>query len=78
MSSVILVRHAQASFLEPNYDKLCATGEVQARLLGRILGPPRSAASAAPARVLACGKCRPRGLLRRPIEDLGGSFQNWR
>jgi len=34
MSRVILVRHAQASFLEPNYDRLCATGEVQARLLG--------------------------------------------
>jgi broad specificity phosphatase PhoE len=34
MSRVILVRHAQASFLEPVYDKLCATGEVQARLLG--------------------------------------------
>jgi broad specificity phosphatase PhoE len=34
MSRVTLVRHAQASFLEPNYDKLCATGEVQARLLG--------------------------------------------
>ncbi|MGA2855385.1 MAG: histidine phosphatase family protein [Candidatus Sulfotelmatobacter sp.] len=34
MSRVILVRHAQASFLEPNYDKLCAIGEVQARLLG--------------------------------------------
>ena len=33
MSRVILVRHAQASFLEP-YDKLCTTGEVQARLLG--------------------------------------------
>jgi broad specificity phosphatase PhoE len=34
MSRVILVRHAQASFLEPIYDKVCATGEVQARLLG--------------------------------------------
>jgi broad specificity phosphatase PhoE len=34
MSRVVLVRHAQASFLEPNYDKLCANGEVQARLLG--------------------------------------------
>ncbi|MFZ3277554.1 MAG: histidine phosphatase family protein [Candidatus Sulfotelmatobacter sp.] len=34
MSRVILVRHAQASFLEPNYDKLCTTGEEQARLLG--------------------------------------------
>jgi broad specificity phosphatase PhoE len=34
VSRVILVRHAQASFLEPKYDKLCATGEVQARLLG--------------------------------------------
>jgi broad specificity phosphatase PhoE len=34
MSRVLLVRHAQASFLEPVYDKLCATGEVQARLLG--------------------------------------------
>jgi broad specificity phosphatase PhoE len=34
MSRIILVRHAQASFLEPIYDKLCANGEVQARLLG--------------------------------------------
>ena len=34
MSRIILVRHAQASFLEPNYDQLSATGEVQARLLG--------------------------------------------
>jgi broad specificity phosphatase PhoE len=34
MSRVIVVRHAQASFLEPNYDKLCSNGEVQARLLG--------------------------------------------
>jgi broad specificity phosphatase PhoE len=34
MSRVVLVRHARASFLEPNYDKLCTTGEVQARLLG--------------------------------------------
>lgn len=34
MARVTLVRHAQASFLESNYDQLCATGEVQARLLG--------------------------------------------
>jgi broad specificity phosphatase PhoE len=34
MSRLILVRHAQASFLEPNYDKLCAVGEEQSRLLG--------------------------------------------
>ena len=34
MSSVILVRHGQASFLEQDYDKLCANGEAQARLLG--------------------------------------------
>jgi broad specificity phosphatase PhoE len=34
MSRVILVRHAQASFLEPIYDKLSATGEMQARVLG--------------------------------------------
>lgn len=34
MGRVFLVRHAQASFLEPNYDKLSATGETQARLLG--------------------------------------------
>jgi len=38
MSRVVLVRHAQASFLEPIYDKLCATGEVQARLLGEYWG----------------------------------------
>jgi broad specificity phosphatase PhoE len=34
MGRVFLVRHAQASFLEPNYDKLSPTGEVQARVLG--------------------------------------------
>src|SRR5579864_1045865 len=34
MGRVFLVRHAQASFLEPNYDKLSVTGEAQARLLG--------------------------------------------
>src|ERR1700727_1672539 len=36
MSRLILVRHAQASFLEPNYDKLSATGEEQARPLGEF------------------------------------------
>lgn len=34
MSRLFLVRHGQASFLEQNYDKLSATGERQARLLG--------------------------------------------
>lgn len=34
ISRIILVRHGQASFLERDYDKLCANGEVQARLLG--------------------------------------------
>jgi broad specificity phosphatase PhoE len=34
MSRVLLVRHAQASYLEPNYDKLSVIGEAQARLLG--------------------------------------------
>jgi|SRR5277367_161452 len=34
MGRVFLVRHAQASFLEPDYDKLSATGESQARVLG--------------------------------------------
>jgi broad specificity phosphatase PhoE len=34
MGRVFVVRHAQASFLEPNYDKLSATGEAQARVLG--------------------------------------------
>ncbi|MGH9648114.1 MAG: histidine phosphatase family protein [Bryobacteraceae bacterium] len=34
MSHVFLVRHAQASFLEPDYDKLSPTGETQAHLLG--------------------------------------------
>jgi broad specificity phosphatase PhoE len=36
MSRIVLVRHAQASFLEPHYDKLCANGEMQARLLGKF------------------------------------------
>lgn len=34
MSSIILVRHGQASFGGSNYDKLCANGEAQAVLLG--------------------------------------------
>jgi broad specificity phosphatase PhoE len=34
MGILFLVRHAQASFLEPNYDKLSTLGEAQARLLG--------------------------------------------
>jgi broad specificity phosphatase PhoE len=34
MGILFLVRHAQASFLEPNYDKLSALGETQACLLG--------------------------------------------
>ena len=34
MSQIILVRHGQASFLERDYDKLCANGETQAGLLG--------------------------------------------
>jgi|SRR5271170_7045952 broad specificity phosphatase PhoE len=34
MGVLYLVRHAQASFLEPNYDKLSALGGAQARVLG--------------------------------------------
>lgn len=34
MSRICLVRHAQASFLESDYDKLSSIGETQARLLG--------------------------------------------
>jgi broad specificity phosphatase PhoE len=34
MSSLFLVRHGQASFLERNYDKLSPKGEAQSRLLG--------------------------------------------
>jgi broad specificity phosphatase PhoE len=34
MSRIVLVRHAQASFGSPDYDKLCPKGEEQARLLG--------------------------------------------
>jgi len=34
MGIVFLVRHAQASFLQPNYDELSLLGETQARLLG--------------------------------------------
>jgi broad specificity phosphatase PhoE len=35
MSRLLLIRHAQASFLEQNYDKLSAIGETQARRLGQ-------------------------------------------
>jgi broad specificity phosphatase PhoE len=34
MGTLFLVRHAQASFLEANYDKLSQLGEAQARALG--------------------------------------------
>ena len=34
MSRIYFVRHAQASFLEPDYDKLSPVGELQARTLG--------------------------------------------
>lgn len=34
MGRLFLVRHAQASFLSQNYDRLSALGETQARLLG--------------------------------------------
>ena len=34
MSRLLLIRHAQASFLSENYDQLSARGETQARLLG--------------------------------------------
>lgn len=34
MSHLFLVRHGQASFLGESYDKLSATGEIQAQLLG--------------------------------------------
>jgi broad specificity phosphatase PhoE len=34
MGTLFLVRHAQASFLQPNYDKLSTLGEAQSRLLG--------------------------------------------
>ena len=34
MSRLFIVRHGQASFLEPDYDKLSAKGEAQSRLLG--------------------------------------------
>jgi broad specificity phosphatase PhoE len=34
MGSLTLVRHGQASFLQPDYDKLSALGELQSRTLG--------------------------------------------
>ena len=34
MSVLVLIRHAQASFLKPDYDKLSSLGEAQSRLLG--------------------------------------------
>lgn len=34
MSHLFLVRHGQASFLEPDYDRLSPKGEAQSRLLG--------------------------------------------
>jgi broad specificity phosphatase PhoE len=39
MAQVLLVRHAQASFAGPHYDKLSDLGLEQARRLGAALGP---------------------------------------
>jgi broad specificity phosphatase PhoE len=36
MGRLLLIRHAQASFLQRNYDKLSELGEQQARLLGQF------------------------------------------
>jgi broad specificity phosphatase PhoE len=41
MGTLFLVRHAQASFLEQNYDKLSKLGESQACLLGKYLAQRR-------------------------------------
>lgn len=41
MSNLIIVRHGQASFLEPDYDRLSAKGEAQARLLGEYWAEKR-------------------------------------
>ncbi len=43
MGQLWLVRHGQASFLEQNYDKLSAKGEVQARILGEYWASHRLA-----------------------------------
>ncbi len=43
MSRIFLVRHAQGSFGESNYDKLSATGQAQARLLGEYWAERRMA-----------------------------------
>ncbi|MEZ5041221.1 MAG: histidine phosphatase family protein [Saprospiraceae bacterium] len=37
MSKLILIRHAQASFMKANYDKLSPLGEQQSRILGEYL-----------------------------------------
>ena len=37
MSTLYLIRHAQASFLAENYDQLSALGEEQSRVLGQFL-----------------------------------------
>lgn len=41
MSHLFLVRHGQASFLQPDYDKLSPKGEAQSRLLGEYWAEQR-------------------------------------
>jgi broad specificity phosphatase PhoE len=60
MSRLFLVRHGQASFLEQNYDKLSATGERQARLLGEYWTQRRMAFQ----RVYSGPRCRQRETAR--------------
>jgi broad specificity phosphatase PhoE len=43
MALLTLVRHGQASFLETNYDRLSARGEVQSRALGEYWARARTA-----------------------------------
>lgn len=38
MTTIYLIRHAQASFGQANYDQLSTTGQLQAKVLGHYLG----------------------------------------
>jgi broad specificity phosphatase PhoE len=87
MSRVLLLRHAQASYLESNYDKLSSTGERQARVLGeywarnkinfdRVFSGPRvrqmDTARIAAAACRATGNALPEPVVLQEFDEYNG------
>ena len=62
MSSTLLIRHAQASFATPDYDRLSALGSLQATLTARYLS-----VTAGPIARIVCGPLKRQRATAEPI-----------